>query len=405
MAPRIFTIIVAAGSGQRCPGQQRKQLTPLLGKPLFLWCLETFHRIDQITDIILVGPADSDDLLQKMGSIVKPFTKVRQVVPGGNNRQKSVLAGLTAIHPTAQPEDLILIHDGVRPLVSTQLITQVIDRSAPGTVIAPVITPAETVKSLGEGTTVIGTLPRNRIGLAQTPQGAPFALLWSSYQSLKKTLSPTITDDAHLVELACPGTPIDWIEGEQRNVKITYPEDLALAEYYLRGSVKEYSMVQTRVTTGLGYDVHRLVTGRPLILGGVSIPHQRGLEGHSDADVVIHALVDAVLGAVAGGDIGQHFPDSDQRHRDADSRYFLQYAVKLATDKQFTLQAVDVTIVAQQPKLAPYLPQMYQRIGEILGPTCQVNIKATTTEGLGFTGSGEGIAAYAVATAHRLGLP
>ena len=210
------------------------------------------------------------------------------------------------------------------------------------------------------------------------------------------------TDDADLVENARPGTLIRWVTGERRNIKITFPEDPALAAFLLQTQNPEQELIQPMITTGFGYDVHRLTPGRNLVLGGVTIPHSQGLAGHSDADVVIHALVDAILGAIAAGDIGQHFPDSDPSYKNADSLEFLTYAAQLAATKNFHLQAIDITIVAQQPKLAPFLRQMHQAIKDTLAIPCQLNIKATTTEGLGFTGRKEGIAAYAVVTARKL---
>ena len=398
---RVFAIITAAGSGQRCPGSKRKQLMPLCGKPLVTWSLEAFSQVERLTSIVLMGPADDDQALEEIKSAAAAFKQVIAVIPGGSSRQASIFKGLTALEPLAGTNDLVLIHDGVRPLVTPDLINRVIDHGSPDTVIVPIIKAAETVKLLAGNDRISRTLPRQQIGLAQTPQGAPFSLLWNAYQAGNEEIWARATDDADLVENARPGTLIRWVDGERRNIKITFPEDLALAEFLLKPENPELKMTQPIITTGFGYDVHRLTTERKLVLGGVTIPHSHGLAGHSDADVVIHALVDAILGAVAAGDIGQHFPDSNPRYRNANSLKFLTYATELAAANSFHLQSIDITIVAQQPKLAPFLPQMHQAISNTLTMPCQLNIKATTTEGLGFTGTGEGIAAYAVVTARK----
>ncbi|MEA3240927.1 MAG: 2-C-methyl-D-erythritol 2,4-cyclodiphosphate synthase [Pseudomonadota bacterium] len=398
---RVFAIITAAGSGQRCPGNRRKQLMPLLDKPLVTWSLEAFSQVKRLAGIVLVGPADDDQALEEMKSAAAVCKKIIAVIPGGGSRQASIFKGLTILKPLADTDDLVLIHDGVRPLITPGLINRVIDHRTPDTVIVPVIKAAETVKLLAGDDRISRTLPREQIGLAQTPQGTPFSLLWDAYQAGNEEIWARATDDADLVENARPGTTIRWVNGERRNIKITFPEDLALAEFLLQPENPEQKMNQPIITTGFGYDVHRLTPDRKLVLGGITIPHSHGLAGHSDADVVIHALVDAIFGAVAAGDIGQHFPDSDPRYRNTNSLKFLTYAAELAAAKSFHLQSIDITIVAQQPKLAPFLPRMHQAISDTLTIPCQLNIKATTTEGLGFTGTGEGISAYTVVTARK----
>lgn len=399
--PRVFAVITAAGSGQRFSETKRKQLMLLQGKPLFAWSLETFSQVKRLTGMVLVGPADDGHALEEMKAVAATFKKVVAVIPGGSSRQASIFRGLETLKARAGSNDLILIHDGVRPLATPNLINRIIDHCRPDMVVVPVIRAAETVKLLAADGSISRTLPRQKIGLAQTPQGAPFSLLWDAYQAGNEEIWSQTTDDASLVENARPGTPIRWVDGERRNIKITFPEDLALAKSWLEPENPESKMTDPMICTGFGYDVHRLTSKRKLILGGITIPHFQGLAGHSDADVVIHALVDAILGAIAAGDIGQHFPDSDPRYKNADSLEFLTYAVDLAATKHFYLQSIDITIVAQQPKLAPFLPQMRQVISDTLTIPCQLNIKATTTEGLGFTGTEEGIAAYAVVTARK----
>ena len=397
--PRVFAVITAAGSGQRFSETKRKQLILLHGKPLFAWSLETFSQVERLTGMVLVGPADDDHALEEMKSVAAAFKKVLAVIPGASSRQASIFQGLKTLEATAGSNDLILIHDGVRPLATPNLINRIIDHCRPGMVVVPVNRATETVKLLGEDGSISSTLPRQKAGLAQTPQGASFSLLWDAYQAGNEEIWARTTDDASLVEKARPGTPIRWVDGERRNIKITFPEDLALAKFWLQPENPEPKMTDPMISTGFGYDVHRLTSERKLILGGITIPHFQGLAGHSDADVVVHALVDAILGAIAAGDIGQHFPDSDPRYKNASSLEFLTYAADLAATKHFYLQSIDITIVAQQPKLAPFLPQMRQVISATLTMPCQLNIKATTTEGLGFTGTEEGIAAYAVVTA------
>ncbi|MBW1645836.1 MAG: 2-C-methyl-D-erythritol 2,4-cyclodiphosphate synthase [Deltaproteobacteria bacterium] len=404
--PKVLVIILAAGSSRRCPGSRPKQLLPLAGKPLFLHSVETFHRLAAVERLVIVGPAGDRSALAEISELTAGLDKVEQVIPGGDSRQESVYRGLRWLAAAAADDDRVLIHDGVRPLVSGALIERVLAAIDQRTMVVPVIRPPETVKMLSPAAgQVAKTLEREKIGLAQTPQGACFGRLWSAYRRLAANISAAITDDAHLLELADKETVIRWVEGEKENLKVTYPEDLPLAEFLRRqrqGKTGQAAREEIMVCTGFGYDVHRLVKGRPLVLGGVAIPHHLGLEGHSDADVACHAIVDAILGACAAGDIGRHFPDTDPRYRGADSLEFIRAAVAIARDRGFTLQSIDVTIVAQQPKLAPHLPAMHRAISAAMEPSsCQLNLKATTTERLGFTGREEGIAAYAVVSAAR----
>ncbi len=402
---KVFAIILAAGRGKRFAGRRRKQFLSLAGKPLFRHSLETFHSLAAVERIILVGPGEDEAALASLRELTTDLTGV-EVVAGGNSRQESVYLGLSSLAATAGATDRVLIHDGVRPLVSKALATAVLEAITPGIMVVPVIRPAETVKRLDlEAKRITATLPREEIGLAQTPQGACFGLLWPAYQAMAATISAAITDDAHLLELAPAGVEIRWVDGEKENLKVTYPEDLALAEFFWgrrHGKPQPPGKEKTMVCTGFGYDVHRLVENRPLILGGVEIPHYLGLDGHSDADVVCHAIIDGILGACAAGDIGQHFPDTDPRYRGISSLKLLQAAVAIAGKRDFILQSIDVTIVAQKPKLAPHLPAMHRKImAAVALPACQLNLKATTTEKLGFTGSEAGISAYAVVSAAR----
>ncbi|MBN2231343.1 MAG: 2-C-methyl-D-erythritol 2,4-cyclodiphosphate synthase [Deltaproteobacteria bacterium] len=406
---RGHALIVAAGTGSRCPGTTRKQFAMLADKPLFRWSLERFHGHPRIDSVTLVGPADNDALLAAMAREAAVVDIGITVIPGGTSRPASVAAGIDHLRERLPGEAYILVHDGVRPLADTELISRVLDACAPGRVTVPVIRPPETVKLLAADDAIERTLDRRRIGLAQTPQAAPLELLAAAFGKLADRAGDIVTDEAHLVESAGLGAGFCAVPGDPRNIKLTYPDDFTRAAAYLTADRNDPMPTNTTAdpyaapagglpAVGFGYDVHRLVADRRLVLGGVEIPFEKGLAGHSDADVVIHAMVDAILGAIGAGDIGRHFPDTDQRHRDADSRVFLRHAVALADARSFRLTAIDVTIVAQRPKLAPHLPAMEDTLRACLPAPCRLNLKATTTEGLGFTGTGEGIAACAVAT-------
>jgi 2-C-methyl-D-erythritol 4-phosphate cytidylyltransferase/2-C-methyl-D-erythritol 2,4-cyclodiphosphate synthase len=405
LASRSYAVIVAAGSGRRCPGPRAKQFLELGGSPLYLWSVRAFAAVEQIAGIILVGPADDVAARAEMEQAAGEFAKVLAVVPGGATRTASVARGVAALaeRGAATENDAVLIHDGARPLVTPGLIERIIAETAAGRAAVPVTTPTATVKRLA-GEIIRETLPREGIGLAQTPQGVPFGLLRRALEYFRQTLQPageTVTDEGSLIE-ALPenlreGVSIAAVPGESRNLKITFPEDLRAAEILLDRDPAPPTAPVPPYATGFGYDVHAFADGRRLVLGGIEIPGHAGLAGHSDADVLVHALVDAILGAIGEGDIGRHFPDHDPAYRDLCSLRFLEKAIALTRAKKRFLLAADVTVVAETPRLAPHIPAMQECLLRILGP-CQLNLKATTTEGLGFTGRREGIAAYAVVT-------
>lgn len=312
-----------------------------------------------------------------------PARLTEKVVIGGEDRCASVWQGLSQMEAGT---DVVLIHDAARPFISQRLIDaclQAIAHHGAAVVARPI---ADTLKRADSTGAVAATVARNEIWGAQTPQGFRADLLINAYQRAIAEGWPA-TDDAAIVERA--GHRVQLVEGEAMNFKITHPEDFALAERLLAGTPR----------TGFGYDVHRLVPDRALILGGVTIPYSLGLLGHSDADVLTHAIMDALLGAAALGDIGQHFPDSDARYRGISSIALLrEVAVKLELAGYRPLQ-VDATLAAQAPKVAPFISAMRTCVADALALTIdQVSIKATTTEGLGFVGSGDGMAAYATAT-------
>ncbi len=306
-----------------------------------------------------------------------------KVVAGGRRRQDSVRAGLAAL---SQETDIVMVHDGARPLVNSAIIAgcyAAVLRDGAAIAAIPV---KDTLKRAANDGRVAATIDRSSLWQAQTPQAARKELLERAYAMNGEA---DVTDESSLLEKA--GIPVTLVEGSETNIKITRPEDLVLAENIIR-----QSSVST-IRIGHGYDAHRFADNRKLVLGGVTIPHSQGLAGHSDADVLTHALCDAILGAMGAGDIGKHFPDTDRKFAGIYSIELLAEVMGLAGEKGLTLANADITVVCQAPRLAPYLNEMK----EILGRTCRVaperiNIKATTTERMGFTGRKEGIACHAV---------
>ncbi len=404
----VFAIIVAAGSGSRCPGPQSKQFSEINGRPVFIWSVEAFQEAERVTGIIVVGPGNDDAALTKMRSLTEPFSKVLKVTAGGKSRTESVNNGVAELKNIDHPalDDPILIHDGVRPLITPQLIDLVAENVTSNQAAIPTTTPTATVKKI-TGNKIVRTINREETGLAQTPQGVPYSLLCQALSHWAADPTPGITDEGSLLENLPPESrdllTVINIPGDPDNLKVTFPRDLQQAEAILkkRGKKQETKLPTTykpRIATGFGYDVHAFKTGRKLILGGLEIPHHSGLDGHSDADVLIHALVDAIFGAVGAGDIGHHFPDNDPVHKNRCSLDFLEQAVLIVEERGFYLEAADITVVAEQPKLNTHIPAMLQKLRGVMNQPCQLNIKATTSEGLGFTGRREGIAAYAIAT-------
>jgi 2-C-methyl-D-erythritol 4-phosphate cytidylyltransferase/2-C-methyl-D-erythritol 2,4-cyclodiphosphate synthase len=321
--------------------------------------------------------------------------KPLQIVAGGALRQDSVANAFAAV---SERSEVIVIHDAVRPFASADLISRTVAAAAESGAALAAIQARDTVKeglrhAPGESWVVKATLPRESIFLAQTPQAFRRAVL---VDALAVGCGVNATDEAALAELA--GHPVRIVEGEVSNIKITTPDDLRVAEAIAR--ITEGSGPATRV--GAGYDLHRLVDGRPLILGGVTIPFDRGLHGHSDADAVCHAVTDAVLGAAAAGDIGQHFPDTDMQWRGASSLDLLRRAVALVSGLGFAVANVDVVVVTERPKLGPHLDAMRTKLAAALGLTpYEVSVKAKTNEGVGEIGRGEAIAAHAIALVQR----
>ncbi len=370
---RVAAVLVAAGNGSRFAGESPKQFQMLLGRPVIRWAAEA-----------LAGAVTLLQPVGEMAPIEAALAGLDHLPPvgGGATRQASVRAGLEALAPHAP--DLVLVHDAARPLVPEGTIAAVIAALGRCAGAIPAVPVADTLKRGTHGR-ITGTLPRDGLFRAQTPQGFRFPLLLD----LHRNAAPGATDDAALLEAA--GESVALVPGAEENIKLTYPEDLPRLERVL--------LPRLLPRTGTGYDVHVLTADRPLILCGVRIPHTHGLAGHSDADVGIHALCDAIYGALAEGDIGRHFPPSEAEWKDADSARFLRHAAGRIAARGGLLTAADVTLICERPKIAPHATAMRSRLAELLGVGVdRISVKATTTEGLGFTGRGEGIAAQAVAT-------
>jgi 2-C-methyl-D-erythritol 4-phosphate cytidylyltransferase/2-C-methyl-D-erythritol 2,4-cyclodiphosphate synthase len=377
----VTAIIAAGGRGVRFGGTLPKQLLPLGGIPVLQRSVEAFVTHERITDIIVALPAD---LAAAPPPYVRDSTKPLTVVDGGNRRQDSVARAFARVAPAA---DIVVVHDAARPLVSAGLISRTIDAAVEHGAAIAAMQATDTVKRANDRRVIVDTIPRAEIFLAQTPQAFRTSLL---REALAMASDLDATDEAALVERL--GRPVVLVDGEAGNVKITAPEDLAFAEGLLRPAGASVMRI------GNGYDLHRLVSGRRLILGGVTIPFDKGLAGHSDADAVCHAITDAILGAAGAGDIGRHFPDTDAAWKDADSLDLLARACDVVRAKGFTVSNVDVVIIAERPKMSPHADAMRANLARALQIAVeQVSVKGKTNEGVGPTGTGEAIAVHAVA--------
>jgi 2-C-methyl-D-erythritol 4-phosphate cytidylyltransferase/2-C-methyl-D-erythritol 2,4-cyclodiphosphate synthase len=375
-------LIVAAGRGSRFGGPLPKQYALLAGRPVLRHTLDAFRNTDGINQLrVVIGPGDERHYEAAAAGLGLPAP-----VLGGVSRQQSVLNGLEVL--ATGPPDFVAIHDAARPFVKPADIAACIEAAAaPGTHGAVLGVPlADTVKRVESGA-IRETVPRANLWRAQTPQVFRFAALLEAHRavaSLGSIEASALTDDAAVAERA--GLRVVMVPGSEDNAKITIEDDLRRA-----------SVMETR--TGLGFDVHSFGPGNAVMLGGVAIPHAHALAGHSDADVALHALTDAVLGAMGAGDIGQHFPPSDPQWRGASSDRFLRHAVDLLGKRGGRIVHLDLTLICEAPRIGPHREAMVASIARIAGiDGSRVSVKATTTEGLGFTGRREGIAAQAVAT-------
>lgn len=372
-------LIVAAGSGSRIGGVP-KQFRSLGGKPVLRWAVDALARHPAVRTIRVVIGRDQ----REQAAACLKGANVGELIEGGSDRADSVRAGLAAIEA-----DAVLVHDAARPFCPPTVVDRLLASLEFFDGAAPVLSVGDTLSRFGE---LLGD-PVDRSGVVrvQTPQASRLAALRSAYD---RWSGPPPTDETTVLRAA--GMKVAAVEGDPALEKITLSADFERAEQWLAGRLTP--------RTGMGFDVHAFSGEGPVMLGGVAVPHNRGLAGHSDADVVLHAITDALLGAAGLGDIGDHFPPSDARWKGADSSEFLAHAAALVREGGASIDHVDCTIIAEAPKVGPYRLAMRQRIAEIAGLSVdQVSVKATTTEGLGFTGRGEGIAAQAVASI-RMGI-
>jgi 2-C-methyl-D-erythritol 4-phosphate cytidylyltransferase/2-C-methyl-D-erythritol 2,4-cyclodiphosphate synthase len=372
-------IIVAAGSGSRLGGATAKQFLALGGKPMLLWSVEAMLQCKKIATVIVVAPPGEEGRVRAL----LPHAWNLHVVPGGATRTESVQAGLDALEPTGPAK--VLIHDAARPGLSAAVIDELLAALDTAEAAAPALALADALKSTANN--AVRSVSRDNLMRVQTPQ----AFRWSVITKAFAGSPDPAVDDLALVEAA--GAKVVLTPGRPELMKVTYPEDLAVAEKLIAAPTLRAS---PDLRVGNGFDVHGFEPGDAVILCGVRIPHTKKLEGHSDADAAWHALTDAILGALALGDIGDHFPPSDPQWKGAASVKFLQHAVKLAHDRGFRIANADLTILAERPKISPHREAMRQATADAMGVTADVvSVKATTTEKLGFIGREEGIAAQA----------
>lgn len=385
---KFGAVLLAAGNSTRMGGGRSKVLEELGGRPALCRSLEVLDRCPLIGEICLVcREQDRADMLPLTSGLATPV----QVVPGGAQRQDSVEQGVEAL---TGPWEYVAIHDGARPLVTDEVLAAVCrDAMAHGAATAAVPS-KDTCKLADEAGFVAATPARDRLWAVQTPQAFSLVLYRKALEKARAA-GQNYTDDCQLIEAA--GGSVKLTMGDYRNIKLTTPEDLLAARAYLGGEGGKKT-----VRIGYGYDVHRLVEGRKLILAGVEVPFEKGLLGHSDADVIAHAVADALLGAAALGDIGHLFPDTDPRYAGADSLKLLAEVCRLLREKGFSIGNIDATLLAQRPKIAPHILRMRENLAAACGIAVdQVSVKATTEERLGFTGREEGMAASAVCLLER----
>lgn len=368
---KICAVIVAGGSGSRMKLHKNKVLLRIDGESIIVKSVRAFADMDDI--VLVVRDVDKAEILSELQKAGIPMNNI-SFVRGGQTRGESVQNGLQSIVDC----DIVLVHDAARPFVSKadiQRLIHVVEEHGAAILASAV---SDTLKKVNDRGFICATVNRDHLYRAQTPQGFRFSLLRQAYQAANEK-GIQATDDAALLELM--GIAVKIVEASSKNIKITKQEDLSMDGFRV----------------GHGFDVHRLTEGRKLILCGIDIPYEKGLLGHSDADVATHALMDAMLGAAALGDIGRHFPDTDERFRNADSVELLQQVDKLIRAKGYRLYQADITIIAQAPKMAPYIQHMRERLAEALAMDIDyINVKASTTEKLGFCGRREGITCEAV---------
>jgi 2-C-methyl-D-erythritol 4-phosphate cytidylyltransferase / 2-C-methyl-D-erythritol 2,4-cyclodiphosphate synthase len=384
---RIAVIIVAAGRGHRFGGEMPKQYLEVHQQPLVRHAVQAFLDHPAI-DLILpvIHPDDADILANALGGL-----DYLEPVAGGAARQDSVRNGLEGLASSAP--DYVLVHDAARPMVAPALIDRVIEALQDTSGVIPGIAVVDTLKRADDDGIITDTVSRDGLWRAQTPQGFKYADLLAAHRS---AIGQELTDDAAVMEAS--GYRVAVVLGDENNIKVTTPDDLMRMEEIMSDDSAQAKLVRSpSFRIGSGYDVHKLGPGDHVTLCGVEITSERALIGHSDADVALHAVTDAVFGAIADGDIGSHFPPTDSQWRGASSDQFLAYACERMRERGFELSNIDLTIICEKPKIGPHRDAMRARLAEIaqIDVSC-VSVKATTTERLGFTGRGEGIAAEAV---------
>lgn len=378
---RCVALVVAGGQGERAGGVIPKQYQLLAGQPVVRRAARLFVDHPDV-DAVRVVIREAD---QAYYDVATAGLDLLEPVTGGTTRQESVLRGLESL--TGIAPEIVLIHDAARPLCRPEVITRVVAALSSARAAVPCVPVGDTLKR-GDalGNVVVATVERERLWQAQTPQGFRFQNILMAH---RRRIGQSLTDDAAVAEQE--GIAVTIVAGDEHNIKITTAGDFGLGEHWLNPGY------ETR--TGFGFDVHRFGTGKHVMLGGVAIAHDKGLVGHSDADVVLHALTDAILGAVGAGDLGLHFPPTDPQWRGANSEVFVKRAMAFVAETGGSISNVDITIICERPRIGPYRETMVQRIAHIMAIEApRVSIKATTSEGLGFTGRREGIAAQAVAT-------
>ncbi|HEU4659418.1 MAG TPA: bifunctional 2-C-methyl-D-erythritol 4-phosphate cytidylyltransferase/2-C-methyl-D-erythritol 2,4-cyclodiphosphate synthase [Pseudolabrys sp.] len=380
----VAAVVVAAGRGSRAGGDIPKQFRSICGIPMVRHSLAT---LSEHPGVDIVQPVIHGDDIERFRAAAVDLDVLPPVF-GGATRQASVRAGLEAVAPHA-PE-IVLVHDAARPFASARLVAHAIAAAKKSGAVAPALPVNDTVKTVDASDLVTGTLDRALLRLVQTPQAFAFAPLLQAHRRAAAEGREDFTDDTALAEWA--GIAVSVFPGESGNVKFTNPDD------FLHAEATQFAALGD-VRTGTGVDVHSFGPGDHVTLGGVRIPHNRALTGHSDADVVLHALVDAILGALADGDIGVHFPPSDPQWRGASSDKFMGFAVQRLRARGGRIAHIDINLVCESPRIGPHRDAMRARIAALAGvDVTRVAVKATTSEKLGFIGRGEGILAYATAT-------
>jgi 2-C-methyl-D-erythritol 4-phosphate cytidylyltransferase / 2-C-methyl-D-erythritol 2,4-cyclodiphosphate synthase len=386
---KTVAIIPAGGAGRRLKAGIPKQYLSLNELPVLVHSLKVFGEAKVINEIILVVPESDIKFVREELIIKNDLQKVARIVAGGATRQDSVRNGIAAIDVKC---DIVVVHDGVRPFVTPEMISRAVEvaREFQAAVIG--VPAKDTIKETQDDDFIVKTVPRQNLWITHTPQAFQFTVLQQAYEAAYRD-DYCGTDDASLVERI--GLKVKMIAGSYENIKITTPEDLVIAEALLKSKAGG----EMQIRTGLGYDSHRFAQWRKLILGGVEIPFEKGLQGHSDADALIHAVCDALLGAAGAGDIGRHFPDTDQAYKDISSMILLERVREIIAAKGFLISNIDVSIIMEKPKLAPFAGEITANIAKTLNISAtSVNVKAKTNEGMGFVGRNDGVAVFAIAT-------